>query len=251
MQDSQASVGNPAAPAAPSPAAASPGGTAPSVRISRLDKSYRNAHLEQVQVLSGFDLVLQPGDSLAVTGPSGSGKSTLLHILGTLDRPDSGEVEIAGGRPFELGDDQLAAFRHRHIGFVFQEHFLLPQYSVLENVLLPTLIGRQAEGAAERARQLLERVGLGKRLDHRPAELSGGERQRVAVARALVNDPELLLCDEPTGSLDPKTARQIAELLFEIHQAERKTLVVVTHSQELASRFPRRIEIQDGRCSVI
>jgi lipoprotein-releasing system ATP-binding protein len=244
MQDSQASAAFSAA-----SAAASPG--APSVRISRLEKSYRNAHLEQIPVLSGFDLVLRPGDSLAVTGPSGSGKSTLLHILGTLDRPDSGEVEIAGGRPFELDDDALAAFRHRHIGFVFQEHFLLPQYSVLENVLLPTLIGGRGEGAGERARGLLDRVGLGKRLEHRPAELSGGERQRVAVARALINDPELLLCDEPTGSLDPKTARQIAELLFEIHQAERKTLVVVTHSQELASRFPRRIEIQDGRCSTI
>lgn len=226
---------------------------APSVRLERLAKSYTNAHLQKVEVLSGFDLTLHPGDSLAITGPSGSGKSTLLHILGTLDRPDAGEVEIAGEKPFALGDDALAAFRHRHIGFVFQEHFLLPQYSVLENVLLPTLArgdGRGGAGTAERARQLLDRVGLGHRLDHRPAELSGGERQRVAVARALINRPQLLLCDEPTGSLDPKTARQIAELLFEIHGSERTTLVVVTHSQELAARFPRRIEIEDGRCSV-
>lgn len=232
-------------PASPLPAAG------PSVRIDNLSKSYRNAHLQQIEVLSGFDLLLHPGESLAITGPSGSGKSTLLHILGTLDRPDSGEVEIAGEKPFTLGDDALAAFRHRHIGFVFQEHFLLPQYSVLENVLLPTLAGRRGEDAAARARTLLERVGLGHRLEHRPAELSGGERQRVAVARALIGQPELLLCDEPTGSLDPKTARQIADLLFEIHQAERTTLVVVTHSQELAARFPRRIEIQDGRCSAI
>ena len=224
---------------------------APSVRISRLNRSYKNAHLQNVDVLVDFDLELRDGESLAITGPSGSGKSTLLHILGTLDRPDSGEVEIAGQRPFELADDALAAFRHRHVGFVFQEHFLLPQYSVLENVLLPTLVTRREAGTAERARRLLERVGLGGRLEHRPTELSGGERQRVAFARALINQPRLLLCDEPTGSLDPKTAKQVADLLFELHQAENTTLVVVTHSLELASRFPRRIEIQDGRCSPI
>ena len=222
-----------------------------SVRIRELTKSYTNAHLQKVEVLSSFDLDLFRGDQLAITGPSGSGKSTLLHILGTLDRPDTGEVEIAGQHPFALDDDALAAFRHRHIGFVFQDHFLLPQYSVLENVLLPTLVERRQAGTSERARLLLDRVGLGHRLDHRPAELSGGERQRVAFARALIQQPELLLCDEPTGSLDPKTARQIADLLFEVHQAEKTTLVVVTHSLELAARFPRRIEIKDGRCSTI
>jgi lipoprotein-releasing system ATP-binding protein len=219
------------------------------VRLNRVSRSYRNAHLQKVDVLVDFDLELEAGESLAITGPSGSGKSTLLHILGTLDRPDSGEVEIAGKRPFELDDDDLAAFRHRHIGFVFQEHFLLPQYSVLENVLLPTLVARREAGTADRARRLLDRVGLAGRLEHRPAELSGGERQRVAFARALVGQPQLLLCDEPTGSLDPKTARQVADLLFELHQAENTTLVVVTHSLELAARFPRRIEIQDGKCS--
>ena len=223
----------------------------PSVRLTHLGKSYRNAHLEQVEVLADFNLELHVSDRLAITGPSGSGKSTLLHILGTLDRPDSGEVELVGERPFELDEDALAAFRHRHIGFVFQEHFLLPQYSVLENVLLPTLVAPGRPGAAERARELLARVGLSNRIEHRPAELSGGERQRVAVARALINQPELLLCDEPTGSLDPKTARQIADLLFEIHQAEKATLVVVTHSMELAGLFPHRIEIKDGRCSPI
>lgn len=222
-----------------------------SVRIRELTKSYQNAHLQKVEVLTRFELDLYRGDQLAITGPSGSGKSTLLHILGTLDRPDSGEVEIAGQRPFVLDDDALAAFRHRHIGFVFQDHFLLPQYSVLENVLLPTLVERRQAGTSDRARQLLDRVGLGHRLDHRPAELSGGERQRVAFARALIQQPELLLCDEPTGSLDPKTARQIADLLFEVHEAEKTTLVVVTHSLELAARFPRRIEIKDGRCSTI
>lgn len=221
------------------------------VSVRHLQRSYRNAHLQKVDVLVDCSLELRRGELLAITGPSGSGKSTLLHILGTLDRPDSGEVEIAGQRPFELDDDALAAFRHRHVGFLFQDHFLLPQYSVLENVLLPTLAGRPTASAAERARRLLERVGLGQRLDHRPAELSGGERQRVAIARALICAPGLLLCDEPTGSLDPKTARQIADLLFEVQEAEGATLVVVTHSQELAARFPRRIEIQDGRCSPI
>lgn len=218
------------------------------VRVHHLHRSYRNAHLQKVDVLTDCSLELGRGELLAITGPSGSGKSTLLHILGTLDRPDAGEVEIAGQRPFELEDDALAAFRHRHIGFLFQDHYLLPQYSVLENVLLPTLVGRPAADAAERARRLLERVGLGGRLEHRPAELSGGERQRVAIARALIAAPDLLLCDEPTGSLDPKTARQIADLLLEVQAAEGATLVVVTHSQELAARFPRRIEIQDGRC---
>lgn len=223
----------------------------PSARIRHLSKSFQNAHLQKVEVLTDFDLELQKGDQLAITGPSGSGKSTLLQILGTLDRPDAGEVEIAGERPFDLEDDALAAFRHRNIGFVFQEHFLLPQYSVLENVLLPTLVSQRKAGTADRARELLGRVGLSQRLDHRPAELSGGERQRVAFARALINQPQLLLCDEPTGSLDPKTARQIADLLFEVQKAEQTTLVVVTHSVELAARFPRQIEIRDGRCSRI
>jgi lipoprotein-releasing system ATP-binding protein len=220
-----------------------------SIRIRNLSKHYEGGGLDQVDVLMGIDLDLEAGGRLAVTGPSGSGKSTLLHILGTLDRPSGGEVIIAGEQPFALDDDELAEFRHRTIGFIFQDHHLLPQYSVLENVLLPTLaFPDKPAGALDRATSLLDRVGLGHRVRHRPAELSGGERQRVAVARALILRPKLLLCDEPTGSLDPKTARTIADLLLEVQADEGATLVVVTHSAELAERLPRRIEIKDGRC---
>ncbi|HEX2223894.1 MAG TPA: ABC transporter ATP-binding protein [Thermoanaerobaculia bacterium] len=204
-----------------------------------------------VEVLRGVSFDLAPGEALAITGPSGSGKSTLLHLIGTLDRPTSGTVEIGGADPFRLSEPELARFRNRSIGFVFQDSHLLPQYSVLENVLVPTLAfpeGKEkAAGFEARARELLERVGLSHRLDHRPAELSGGERQRAAVARALVQSPGLLLCDEPTGSLDRKAAQAVAGLLFELHEAERTVLVVVTHSLELAGRFARRFELAEGR----
>lgn len=214
-----------------------------------LEKSYRTPH-QEVQVLRGIDLRLQGGESLAITGPSGSGKSTLLQILGTLDQPTGGEVEINGQHPFRLSEPELARFRNQTVGFVFQDHHLLPQYSVLENVLLPTLAhageSRPADTRA-RALELLERVRLGHRLEHRPAELSGGERQRVAVARALINQPSLLLCDEPTGSLDQATAEAVGDLLLELHGAER-ILVVVTHSLDLAARFPRRVELREGSC---
>src|SRR5687767_2078188 len=159
-------------------------------------------------------------------GPSGSGKSTLLHLLGTLDRPTHGTVRLDGADPFALPEPQLADFRNRSIGFVFQDHHLLPQCSVLENVLIPTLAGAK-ENLEGRARQLLERVGLSQRLDHRPAELSGGERQRVAVARALIHKPLLLLADEPTGNLDRKTAETIGQLLLDMHQQEKTMLIVV------------------------
>jgi lipoprotein-releasing system ATP-binding protein len=199
-------------------------------------------------VLRGVTLALARGESLAVMGPSGSGKSTLLHILGTLDRPTSGSVTLEGTDPFALPEPELAAFRNRRIGFVFQDHHLLPQCSVLENVLVPTLVSKDTKPADTEAyaRQLLERVGLGGRLDHRPAELSGGERQRVAVARALVLKPVLLLADEPTGNLDRKNAQAVGELLLELHRQEDTILVVVTHSGELAKLFPRRMEMNDG-----
>src|SRR5438270_8851279 len=165
-------------------------------------------------VLRGVTLHLQRGEALAVMGPSGSGKSTLLHILGTLDRPTAGSVKLDGRDPFALSEPELADFRNRHIGFVFQDHYLLPQCSVLENVLIPTLVGHDDRGQVEaRARQLLERVGLAQRLDHRPAELSGGERQRVAVARALIHQPALVLADEPTGNLDRRTAQSVGPML--------------------------------------
>jgi lipoprotein-releasing system ATP-binding protein len=180
-------------------------------------------------------------------GPSGSGKSTLLHILGTLERPTAGSVRIGEVNPFALTDRELAAFRNQKIGFVFQDHHLLPQCSALENVLIPSLASRGGGDAAEaRARSLLARVGLADRSDHRPAELSGGERQRVAIARAFINNPLLILADEPTGNLDRHTAQSVADLFFELHKAEGATMVVVTHSVELAARFPRRAELIDG-----
>ncbi|MCX6911044.1 MAG: ABC transporter ATP-binding protein [Verrucomicrobia bacterium] len=202
---------------------------------------------EPLRILRGVNLSLARGDALAVTGPSGSGKSTLLHIFGALDRPTAGEVLINGRNPFALPEPELAAFRNREIGFVFQEHYLLPQCSVLENVLVPTIVAPDATGVAERARMLLDRVGLANRLDHRPAELSGGERQRVAIARALINRPTLLLCDEPTGNLDRVTARSVADVILEMAKAENATLIVVTHSAELAARLPRRMELVEGK----
>ncbi len=218
-----------------------------SLQTSNLCKSYPTRSGELV-VLRGIDLRLGPGDALAVLGPSGSGKSTLLHILGTLDRPTSGTYRLGDRDPFALSDAELAHFRNRHVGFVFQEHHLLPQCSVLENVLVPTLASRGADRRAmeARARELLARVGLGERLEHRPAELSGGERQRVAVARALIHKPLLLLADEPTGNLDRKTAHVVGQLLLEMHRQENTILIIVTHSTDLARLLPRQLEMLDG-----
>ena len=191
-------------------------------------------------VLEDVSLSLEAGESLCVVGPSGSGKSTLLYIFGTLERPTSGQVLVGGRDVHALEEAELAAFRNREIGFVFQDHFLLPQLSVLENVLAPTLVATARDDYATRARTLLERVGLGDRLAHRPAELSGGERQRTALARALVMRPRVLLCDEPTGNLDVDSARVVADLILELHRAEPSVLVLVTHSAELAARLPQR-----------
>lgn len=201
-----------------------------------------------LRVIAGVSLALKRGENLAIVGPSGSGKSTLLSILGTLEPPTYGSVRLAGQDPSSLGESELAAFRRDHIGFVFQDHHLLPQCTVLENVLIPFL----AEGAAtlenqQRATELLERVGLSARLDHRPAELSGGERQRVAIARALVRKPTLLLADEPTGNLDRTTARLISALLLEMQTAENTILIVVSHSDNLAELLQRRLELDAGR----
>lgn len=179
-------------------------------------------------------------------GPSGSGKSTLLNILGALEPPSAGTVTLFGRNPFALGERDLATYRNREVGFVFQDHCLLPQCSLLENVLVPTLVAPPGDHEA-RARTLLDRVGLGERLDHRPAELSGGEKQRAALARALVLRPRLLLCDEPTGNLDAAAAAAVADLLVELHRAESTILVVVTHSPELAARFDQRRRVAQGR----
>lgn len=215
-----------------------------SLTLQKLCKSYPTRSGE-LAVLRDVDLTLQDGDALAIVGPSGSGKSTLLYLLGTLERPTSGTYKLGEQRPFNLNDAELARFRNRSIGFVFQDHHLLPQCSVLENVLIPTLAG-PAENLESRARELLDRVGLSQRLDHRPAELSGGERQRVAVARALIHKPLLLLADEPTGNLDRKTAQTVGELLLEMHRQEKTMLIVVTHSPDLAKLLPRQMEMLDG-----
>ena len=199
-------------------------------------------------VLRDVSFELADGENLAVLGPSGSGKSTLLNILGTLEPPTTGRVLLSGSDVAALDETSLAAFRNRRIGFVFQEHHLLPQCSVLENVLVPTIAaGPMPPEALDRARVLLDRVGLGDRLDHRPAELSGGQRQRAALARALVNGPSLLLADEPTGNLDRTSADAVAELLLELQRQEKMMLIVATHSMRLAGRMSRQMELVDGR----
>jgi lipoprotein-releasing system ATP-binding protein len=218
-----------------------------SLLVSHLTKDFPT-RTGPLPVLRDLSLELRPGDALAVVGPSGSGKSTLLHILGTLDRPTSGTVRLGDVDPFALAEPDLADFRNRRIGFIFQEHHLLPQCSVLENVLVPTLVRRDRPADVDSwARSLLERVGLGHRLDHRPAELSGGERQRVAVARAMVHKPALLLADEPTGNLDRAAARTVGEMLLNLHREQQTILITVTHSVELADLFPRRAVMNDGR----
>ena len=204
-----------------------------------------------LSILSDISLSIERGGAIAVMGPSGSGKSTLLYILGALEAPTAGVVTLDGRNPYELSEAEQAAFRNRHVGFVFQDHSLLPQCSVLENVLTPTLAAPKGEGSAadddRRARELLERVGLKDRLDHRPGELSGGEKQRAALARALVRNPSLLLCDEPTGNLDRTSAAAVADLLLDLRADRGTMLVVVTHSAALAERFPVRYEMDGGR----
>ncbi len=203
---------------------------------------------EPLRVLNGVSFTLGSGDNLAILGPSGSGKSTLLSILGTLEPPSSGSIRLAGEDPYALNESDLAAFRSRRVGFVFQDHHLLPQCTVLENVLIPFLAdGAATQNDEERATQLLSRVGLAERLTHRPAELSGGERQRVAIARSLVREPLLLLADEPTGNLDRTTAGSITELLLELQAERNAILIVVTHSTALASALKKRMELDAGR----
>jgi len=221
-----------------------------SLRARSLGKEFPTATGPLV-VLRDISLTLAPGESVAIIGPSGSGKSTLLNILGTLEPPSRGQLTIGPCDPFSLSAVDLARFRNRHVGFIFQDHHLLPQCSALENVLIPTLPSPREHDVFERARQLLERVGLAERLEHRPAELSGGERQRVATARALINRPSLLLADEPTGNLDRRTADAVASLLLELASEAKAMLVLATHSQSLADRFGRRYELVDGMLSEI
>jgi lipoprotein-releasing system ATP-binding protein len=213
------------------------------LEISGVAKQYPSPR-GPLSVLSGVSLSLKRGDAAAIMGPSGAGKSTLLYIAGGLEPPTAGAVTLDGINPYQLGEKEMAAFRNQMIGFIFQDHCLLPQCSVLENVLIPTLVDHHDADAPHRARELLEQVGLADRLDHRPAELSGGEKQRVALARALIRRPHLLLCDEPTGNLDEASAEMVAELLMELHSRQQTMLIVVTHSAALAARFPLRYELR-------
>ena len=215
------------------------------LKVENVSKEYSTPR-GPLKIVSEVSLSLARGDAVSIMGPSGSGKSTLLYIMGALEPPSSGTVTLDDQNPFQLKAKELAAFRNKEIGFIFQDHCLLPQCSVLENVLTPTMVSASKDGdVAQRARTLLEHVGLGDRLDHRPAKLSGGEKQRVALARALITRPQLLLCDEPTGNLDHKAADVVASLLLELHQQQQTILVVVTHSAELAGRFPLRYELTD------
>ncbi len=223
---------------------------APLLKLENVSKSFSAAEgSAPVAVLRGLSLVVAAGESLAIIGPSGSGKSTLLNIIGTLDQPDSGSVFLDGRDLSQLGEAELARVRNQQIGLVFQSHHLLPQCSVLENVLVPTIADARNTAlgnALDRAKKLLNRVGLGERLHHRPGQLSGGERQRVAVVRALINQPKLLLADEPTGALDRASAGSLAQLLVELNREEQVTLILVTHALDLARQMRRTVEMQDG-----
>ena len=221
-------------------------GGGPVVELRGVSKGYGPPGSGHIEVLSGIDLAVLSGESIAITGPSGSGKSTLLNVLGTLDLPDAGEVWLEGREVERLDARELARVRNRRVGLIFQLHHLLPHLGVLENALVPALVSGDPT-APERARRLLERVGLGHRLDHRPAQLSGGERQRAAVVRALVNRPALLLADEPTGSLDRRSAESLADLLVELNREEGTALVVATHAPALAARMGRALELLEGR----
>lgn len=219
--------------------------------VQQLVKDYSTAE-GPLPILRGVDLAMKPGDALAITGPSGSGKSTLLYLLGALDTPTAGSVTLDGVNPHSLTAAEQAQFRNQKVGFIFQDHHLLPQCTVLENVLIPTLPAHGLTDEVEsRARTLLTRVGLSARLTHRPSQLSGGERQRVAVCRALINRPVLLLADEPTGNLDRATADSVGTLLLELNREFSTLLICVTHSASLAGQFPQHHELRDGKLAPV
>jgi lipoprotein-releasing system ATP-binding protein len=221
----------------------------PLVRVQDLHKSYWMEG-KRIDVLMGVNLEIHAGEILSLTGASGVGKSTFLHVLGTLDTPTSGRISIQGEEVFSRNEADLADFRNRSIGFVFQSHYLLPEFTALQNAAMPGLIQRLPRAEAEeRAKEILDEVGLGERLNHKPGELSGGEQQRVALARALLLRPRLLLADEPTGNLDPETGEGIHRLLFEMNQGLGITTVVVTHNQTLAQRMPRCLHLSGGLLS--
>jgi lipoprotein-releasing system ATP-binding protein len=219
----------------------------PLIQVRGLQKVFKKGRAE-IHALTGIDLTMQQGEMMVIVGASGAGKTTLLHILGTLDRPSQGEVLHQGEDIFARSEGTLAAWRNREIGFVFQFHNLLPEFNALENTMLPALIqGMDRGGARQQAEEILGEVGLTDRMWHKPGELSGGEQQRVAVARALILHPTLLLADEPTGNLDSETGERIIQLIFSLNQTKGVTLIVVTHNEVLARRFPRQISLVDGR----
>jgi lipoprotein-releasing system ATP-binding protein len=222
------------------------------LQVERVSKEYPSPQ-GPLRVLDEVSFSLASGEAAAIMGPSGSGKSSLLYVLGALEPPSAGRIALDGRDPFSLPPSALAAFRNEAIGFVFQDHCLLPQCTVLENVLIPTLVAPTNRGDqagridVRRARELIEQVGLGPRVGHRPAELSGGERQRVAIARALIREPRMLLCDEPTGNLDRSSAEMVSSLLLDLYSRQNAILIVVTHSMQLAARFPIRFDLLDRR----
>ncbi len=219
------------------------------LEVGQLTKTYPTVR-GPLPILTDVSFSLSRGDAASIMGPSGSGKSTLLYIVGALEPPTRGRVTLDGADPFALDEQKQAAFRNSQVGFVFQDHLLLPQCTVLENVLVPTLVGAADAAATGRARSLLEQVGLQDRMDHRPAELSGGERQRVALARALVRQPPLVVCDEPTGNLDGRSAETITSLLFELHAQQNNMLLIVTHNSGLAERCPIRYRLDNQKLAL-
>ena len=214
------------------------------LKVEHISKEYPTP-AGALRIVSDVSLELPEGSAVSIMGPSGSGKSTLLYMIGALEPPSNGTITLDDQNPFLLDAKKLAAFRNQRIGFVFQDHCLLPQCSVIENVLTPTLVASPNGSVSDRARQLLQQVGLGERFDHHPGQLSGGEKQRVALARALIMKPRLLLCDEPTGNLDQKSAEVVAGMLLDIHRQANTILIVVTHSSDLASRVPQRFELKN------
>ncbi len=216
------------------------------LEVQKLSKEYPMPD-QPLRVLTEIDLSLRKGDAVSIVGPSGSGKSTLLYILGALEPPTAGKVLLGGKNPYEMDERHLAAFRNESIGFVFQDHHLLPQCTVLENVLVPTLVAPAEDSEQAFARHLLDQVGLTPRIHHRPHELSGGEKQRVALARALIRNPQLILCDEPTGNLDHVSTEAVTSLLLDLHRSRRNILVVVTHNLDVAARFSLKYRLADTR----
>ncbi len=212
------------------------------IRTTDIKKSFGN-----LNVLKGISIEINKGEVISIVGASGAGKTTLLQIIGTLDKADSGKVEIDGSVITELGEKKIAEFRNKHIGFVFQFHHLLPEFTALENVCIPAMIGKVPKKLAEKkAKELLEFLGLGERINHKPSELSGGEQQRVAVARALINDPLVILADEPSGNLDSANAKELHKLFFQLRDKFNQTFVIVTHNEELANMADRKLTMRDG-----